>query len=243
MRPGGPCSPQCREKHSGHRARSLAFERVEEASTSRKKCPSPSWSPQNNQSTDSQELLQKRKPFQTPSAKDLNCAMAQWEEKVRIRMLLPGDIAGTSRAEHNEIGVREEVQCCLENRQMEPVAMGVNAFVKGKRSKGSGRGTGASKNRGKRLQRTRLWCREGNERTGWKENELEDINAAIKFDVNCRNRGWQVQRNPQRKGTEASARKEGKLILLTRRESRRGRQQRHRRIVKGSVFGTLRRVV
>ena len=56
----------------------------------------------------------------------------------------------------NDGMVREETQCNLESRQNSEVAMGVDAFVKGKNSKGSGsKGTVVCKNCGD----IRLWAR------------------------------------------------------------------------------------
>ena len=91
-------------------------------------------------------------------SKYLNSAIAKWEEKVgiygkRSTMLLPDDFTCSTLAEliggplkeHLVLnttklhygGVREEIWCYMERRQnSDPVAMDVDAFVKGKRSKG-----------------------------------------------------------------------------------------------------------
>ena len=75
--------------------------------------------------------------------KDLNSVTARWEEKVRM---LPDDIFTEMTEgplkEHLVLSttkLREETQCYLENRQnSEPVAMDIHAFVKEKRSEGTG---------------------------------------------------------------------------------------------------------
>jgi hypothetical protein len=104
--------------------------------------------------------------------KDLNSAIARWEEKVRIyerrsATRLPDDIKSSILAEmakgalkehlilnaaklKNYDGVREEIQCYLENRQnAEPIAMDVDAFGhkgKGKKGKDGKDGKGGGDN-------------------------------------------------------------------------------------------------
>jgi hypothetical protein len=112
----------------------------------------------------------------------LNSAIARWEEKVRIYerrsgSKLPDDIKSSILTEMTKgplrehlilnaaklksyEGVREEIQCYLENRQnAEPMSMDVDAFTKGKGTKGgkgSGKGTDVCKNCGK----TGHWARD-----------------------------------------------------------------------------------
>ena len=113
----------------------------------------------------------------------LNSAIARWEEKIRIYerrsgSKLPDDIKSSILTEMTKgplrehlilnaaklksyEGVREEIQCYLENRQnAEPMSMDVDAFTKGKGTKGgkgSGKGTtDVCKNCGK----TGHWARD-----------------------------------------------------------------------------------